>query len=302
MRIGIDLGGTKTEIIALDASSGRELYRRRVPTERTYEGVVRGVRDLVETAERELHRTASVGVGIPGSLSAVTGLIRNANSTWINGRPLDRDLRDVLQREVRMENDANCFAVSEAHDGAGAGAAVVFGVILGTGAGAGIVVNGQCIKGSNGIGGEWGHNALPWPRILENGDDERPGLLCYCGKSGCIETWISGPGFEADYFKSSGEQRQAEEIARLAVEGEAEARSVLGRYIDRLARSLAHVINILDPDVIVLGGGMGRISSLYDEVPQRWGSYIFSDSVSTRLRSPVHGDSSGVRGAAWLWP
>jgi len=302
MRIGIDLGGTKTEIIALDPLSGRELYRRRVPTERSYEGVVRGVRDLVGTAERELLQTASVGVGIPGSLSPTTGLIRNANSTWINGQPLDRDLRDALRREVRIENDANCFAVSEAHDGAGTGVSVVFGVILGTGTGAGIVINGQCIKGVNGIGGEWGHNSLPWPRILENGDDERPGRLCYCGKSGCIETWISGPGFEADYLKSSGTRRSAEDIVRLAATGDAGACSALARYVDRLARSLAHIINILDPEVIVLGGGMGRIASLYDEVPQRWGSFIFSDSVSTRLLPPVHGDSSGVRGAAWLWP
>jgi len=302
MRIGIDLGGTKTEIVALDAASGRELYRRRVPTERTYEGVVRGVRDLVIAAEKVLQGTASVGVGIPGSLSPATGLIRNANSTWINGKPLDRDLRDALGREVRLENDANCFAVSEAHDGASAGATVVFGVILGTGTGAGIVVNGRSMRGANGIGGEWGHNSLPWPRSLENGRDERPGRLCYCGKWGCIETWLSGPGFEADYFHSTDEHHPAKEIIDLAASGMEDARKALALYTDRLARSLAHVINILDPDVIVLGGGMGKISSLYDDVPRQWGRYAFSDSVCTALRPPLHGDASGVRGAAWLWP
>jgi len=216
--------------------------------------------------------------------------------------PLDRDLGAALGREVRLENDANCFAISEARDGAGAGAAAVFGVILGTGTGAGIVVNGTCLKGVNGIGGEWGHNPLPWPRVLENGEDERPGPPCYCGRHGCIETWLSGPGFEADYVGAVGDRRSAEEIAAAATSGALHARAALSRYVDRLARGLAQVINIIDPEVIILGGGMGRITVLYDEVPCIWGHYIFSDVVRTQLRPPVHGDSSGVRGAAWLWP
>ena len=302
MRIGVDLGGSKTEIAVLDEASGVEIYRRRVVTERTYEGVVRGIRDLVQSTERELGRTGTVGVGIPGTLSKDTGLIKNANSTWIIGMPLDCDLSAALSREVRLENDANCFAISEARDGAGARAAVVFGAILGTGTGAGIVVNGKCLKGVNGIGGEWGHNPLPWPRVLENGEDERPGRACYCGRTGCIETWISGPGFEIDYLQATGEKRSAEEIAAAASAGETRAQAALSRYVDRLARGLANVINIIDPEVIVLGGGMGKISALYDAVPLVWGRYIFSDSVGTQLKSPVHGDSSGVRGAAWLWP
>jgi fructokinase len=302
MRIGIDLGGTKTEIAALDEASGSEIYRRRVGTERTYEGVVRGIRDLVQSAEEELGREGTVGVGIPGTISKDSGLVKNANSTWINGMPLDRDLSTALAREVRLENDANCFAISEARDGAGAGASVVFGVILGTGTGAGIVVNGRCLKGANDIGGEWGHNPLPWPRVLENGEDERPGRRCYCGKTGCIETWISGPGFERDHFQATAEKRTAEEIAAAAAAGETRAQAALTRYVDRLARGLAHVINIVDPDVIVLGGGMGKITTLYDAIPLGWGRYVFSDTVRTQLRQPAHGDSSGVRGAAWLWP
>jgi fructokinase len=288
MRIGIDLGGTKTEILVLDENSGAELYRRRVLTERSYDGVLRGIRDLVLSAERELGRTGTVGVGIPGMVSAETGLVKNANSTWIIGKPLDRDLRQALGREVRLENDANCFAISEARDGAGSGADVVFGAILGTGVGAGIVAYGRCLTGANRIGGEWGHNPLPWPE-----DDERPGRACYCGKSGCIETWVSGTGLEADYFERTGERKSAKEIAMVS--------NALSRYIARLARSLAQVINILDPNVIVLGGGMGNVSALYEAVPRVWGRYVFSDTVRTELKPPVHGDSSGVRGAAWLW-
>jgi fructokinase len=301
VRIGIDLGGTKTEIAALDAASGAELLRRRVATERTYEGVVRGIRDLVLTAERELGRAGTVGVGIPGTISRGTGRIKNANSTWINGKTLDRDLTDALGREVRLENDANCFAISEAHDGAGVGSEVVFGVILGTGVGAGIVVDGRCIRGVNGIGGEWGHNPLPWPRTLDN-QSELPGRPCYCGKSGCIETWLSGPGFEADYFQATANRKRAEDIAADAAAMEPQSYAALTRYVDRLARGLAHVINIIDPDVVVLGGGMGRIEHLYRSVPLNWVRYIFSDSVRTQIKPPVHGDSSGVRGAAWLWP
>jgi fructokinase len=300
MRIGIDLGGTKTEIVALDASSGIALYSRRVATERTYEGVVRGICGLVESAESELGQKGTVGVGIPGTISQDTGLVKNANSTWITGKPLDRDLAQALRREVRLENDANCFAASEARDGAGSGSAVVFGVILGTGTGAGIIVNGRCLKGANGIGGEWGHNPLPWPRLLQDGSDERPGRPCYCGRVGCIETWLSGPGFEADYFQATGKKRSAKDVAA-AAEHDTDARNALFRYTDRLARSLAHVINIIDPDVIVLGGGMGNIASLYEAAPMCWGPYIFSDSVRTQLKPPRHGDSSGVRGAAWLW-
>jgi len=302
MRIGIDLGGTKTEVAVLDETSASEIYRRRVWTEPTYNGVVRGIRDLVLAAEQELGRIGTVGVGIPGTISNDTGLIKNANSTWINGMPLDRDLSAALTREVRLENDANCFATSEARDGAGARTDVVFGVILGTGTGAGIVVTGKCLKGANGIGGEWGHNPLPSPRVLENGEDERPGRPCYCGRAGCIETWLSGPGFETDYFQATGGKLSSAEIVEAAEAGETSAQAALSRYVDRLARSLAHVINVLDPDVIVLGGGMGKTSVLYDAVPAIWGRYIFSDVVRTQLRPPVHGDSSGVRGAAWLWP
>jgi fructokinase len=302
MRIGVDLGGTKTEIAVLDETSGAEVYRRRVGTERSYEGVVLGIRELVQAAERELGRAGTVGVGIPGTISSDTGLVKNANSTWIIGKPLDRDLSAALAREVRLENDANCFAISEARDGAGAGATVVFGVILGTGTGAGIVVHGKCLKGVNGIAGEWGHNPLPWPRVLENGEDERPGRVCYCGKSGCLETWVSGPGFERDYLQDAGEKCSAEAIVAAAAAGEPRARAALSRYSDRLARGLAHVINIIDPDVIVVGGGMGKIPVLYETVPLHWDRYVFSDSVRTRLEPPVHGDSSGVRGAAWLWP
>lgn len=301
LRIGIDLGGTKTEIIALDIATGNELYRKRIPTERTYTGVVRDIRELVDSTERALRRSGTVGVGIPGTISRQTGLVKNANSTWINGKPLDRDLREALGREVQVENDANCFAISEARDGAAAGARVVLGVILGTGVGAGIVVDGRCIRGVNGIAGEWGHNPLPRPLTLENYQEEFPGPRCYCGKSGCIETWLSGPGLEADYLQLSGRSLRAEEIIEQTTLGEPQAQTALTRYTERLARSLAQVINILDPDVIVLGGGMGNISSLYRDVPQIWGRYIFSDLVLTRLQPPVHGDSSGVRGAAWLW-
>jgi fructokinase len=302
LRFGIDMGGTKTEIIALDAQTGVERYRRRVATVRSYEGVVRAIRDLVCGAEAELGARGTVGIGIPGTISRTSGLVKNANSTWIIGKPLDRDVSIALNREVRLENDANCFAVSEAKDGAGRGALVVFGVILGTGAGGGIVVNGKPLGGINGIGGEWGHNPLPWPRILEDGRDERPGPACYCGRSGCIETWISGPGFEADFQAWSGEKCSSVEIAGAASRGDGAAKAALERYTDRLARGLAHIVNVLDPDVIVLGGGMSNIGSLYTEVPRIWGQYIFSDSVLTVLKPPIHGDSSGVRGAAWLWP
>jgi fructokinase len=284
MRIGIDLGGTKIEAIGLDGS-GREVCRKRVATPRNdYGGTVRSVVSLV----REIGE-GTVGIGIPGALSKLTGLVKNANSTWLIGRPLKQDLEQALGREVRMENDANCFTLSEAVDGAGKGAHVVFGVILGTGVGGGIAVNGSVLAGANAIAGEWGHNPLPLPT-----PEDLPLPPCYCGRSGCIETYLSGPGLSRDHKALTGEDRSAEEIASLG------GQSLL-RYIERLARALAGVINVLDPDVIVLGGGMSNVESLYAEVPRWWGKTVFSDQVATRLARNAHGDSSGVRGAAWLW-
>jgi len=296
MRIGIDLGGTKIEAIALDAV-GNILIRKRIATPQgDYAGTVGAVAGLVRSMENELGRSATVGVGIPGALSPANGLVKNANSTCLIGRPLDRDLGAALGREVRLANDANCFAVSEATDGAAAGAAVVFGVIVGTGTGGGIVVHGRPLAGANAIAGEWGHNPLPWPRA-----EELPGPSCYCGKRGCIETWLSGPGLAAAFERETGERQEAPAIAARAAAGDAAAEAVLQRYEDRMARALASVINLLDPDVIVLGGGISNIERLYVNVPRRWGRYVFSDRVDTRLVPPLHGDSSGVRGAAWLW-
>jgi len=296
LRIGIDLGGTKIELIALD-ESGRELMRRRVQTPQgDYPGTIEAIAALVEAAERTLDDTGSVGVGMPGAESLATGLIKNANSTCLIGQPLRHDLQTRLGREVRLANDANCFALSEARDGVAAGAEVVFGVIIGTGCGAGIVVRGLVLGGVNAIAGEWGHNPLPWPA-----DDERPGPACYCGKSGCIETWLSGPGLSRDLLPGGGTALPALEIAARAAQGDKPCEAALGRYEDRLARGLAHVVNILDPQVIVLGGGLSRIARLYENVPEIWGRYVFSDRVDTRLVPPLHGDASGVRGAAWLW-
>jgi fructokinase len=283
MRIGVDLGGTKIEAIALDGET--EVRRRRIATPRgDYEATLAAVAALV----REMG-DGSVGVGIPGAISPATGLVKNANSTWLIGRPLKQDLENALQREVRIENDANCFALSEATDGAGRGAQVVFGVILGTGVGGGIVVEGRVLKGPNAIAGEWGHNPLPAP-----GPQDQPLPACYCGRAGCIETYLSGPGLARDHLTLTGEIATPEDI--VAQGGEA-----LRRYEDRLARGLASVINVLDPDVIVLGGGMSNAERLYTEVPRLWSRYVFSDHVTTRLARNVHGDSSGVRGAAWLW-
>ena len=297
VRLGVDLGGTKTEVAALDGD-GREVLRRRVDSPRgDYAATLETIAGLVEAAEAELGETGSVGVGIPGAISPATGLVKNANSTWLIGRPLDRDLGERLGRPVRVANDANCFALSEAADGAGAGAGVVFGVIAGTGTGAGIVVGGQVLTGANAIAGEWGHNPLPWPA-----GDETPGPDCYCGRRGCIETFLSGPGLAADHRRATGEDLTPEAVAARAAEGEPAARATLGRYTHRFARALAHVINILDPDAIVLGGGMGNLGDLYREVPRIWEGFVFSDRVATRLVGPVHGDSSGVRGAARLWP
>jgi predicted NBD/HSP70 family sugar kinase len=296
VRFGIDLGGTKTELIALDGD-GRVLLRRRQPTPRDdYPGTVETIARLLEAAESELGVAGSLGIGTPGAVSRLTGRMKNCNSTWLNGQPLLEDLQQRLGRPVRIANDANCFALSEATDGAAAEAEVVFGVILGTGCGAGVVVRGQALTGPNAIAGEWGHNPLPWPR-----DAERPGPPCYCGQSGCLETWISGPGLARDLKAVSGLDLPALELAARAGQGDAACEAALNRYEDRLARGLAHVINILDPDVIVLGGGLSNLARLYDNVPRLWAGYVFSDSVQTRLVAPLHGDSSGVRGAAWLW-
>ena len=296
LRLGIDLGGSKIEIAALDAG-GRECLRRRVATPQgDYRATIESVAGLVEGVEAELQARGTVGIGMPGAESRVSGLIKNANSTCLIGQPLRHDLEQRLQREVRLTNDANCFALSEAVDGAAAGAEVVFGVILGTGCGGGIVVRGQVLTGANAISGEWGHNPLPWPT-----DTERPGPACYCGKHGCIETWLSGPGLARDHLAHSGQTLTADVIANLANTTDTDCQASLARYEDRLARGLANVINILDPDVIVLGGGLSNIQRLYDNVPRLWTRYVFSDHVATRLVAPMHGDSSGVRGAAWLW-
>ena len=293
---GIDLGGTKIEILALD-ESGRERLRKRVATPAgDYAATVAAITALVHDAERELGETGSVGIATPGAVSRLTGRIKNANSTCLNGQPLVDDLQRVLQREIRIENDANCFALSEATDGAAAGAAVVFGVILGTGVGGGIVVHGRTLVGANAIAGEWGHNPLPWPA-----DDERPGNACYCGRAGCIETWLSGPGLAQNFFQLDGRRLDAAAIAQAAAGGDARAEVAMAAYEERLAKSLASVINLLDPDVIVLGGGLSNLARLYRNVPLRWGRYLFSDAVVTQLVPPRYGDASGARGAAWLW-
>ena len=295
MRIGIDLGGTKIEAIALNAG-GDTAYRTRIDTPASgYEAVIEAILRLVAEVEREIGAQGQVGVGMPGAISPASGLVKNANSTWLNGRQFDRDLAAALGRPVRIANDANCFALSEATDGAAAGAAVVFGAILGTGVGGGIVVNGRLLQGPNSIAGEWGHNPLPWA-----GGQELPGSPCYCGKHGCIETFLSGPGLARDFSIAATSDAQA--VAALAEQGHAGAESVLQRYEDRLARALAQVINILDPEVIVLGGGLSNMRRLYRNVPRIWHRFVFSDRVATRLSPARHGDASGVRGAAWLWP
>jgi fructokinase len=297
MRIGVDLGGTKIEGIAID-DAGAERLRRRVSTPTDgYQAIIDAIRALVVGIERDLGSEASVGVGIPGAISPATGLVKNANTTALIGHALDQDLSRALGRPVRAANDANCFALSEASDGAAAGAEVVFGVIVGTGTGGGLVVRGHVLTGPNAIAGEWGHSPLPWPT-----DEERPGPACYCGKHGCIETWLAGPSLARDHQTRTGVKLGAPEIARLADQGERDAQTTLARYTDRMSRALATVINLLDPDVIVLGGGVSNIARLYQDVPARWGAYVFSDVVRTRLVPPQHGDSSGVRGAAWLWP
>ena len=295
MKLGIDLGGTKIEIIALD-DQGVELLRRRVATPQgDYSATLHAIVNLVHAAEAELGQRGSVGIGTPGTISRATGLLKNSNSVHLNGKPVLQDLETLLQRKVMISNDANCFALSEATDGAAAGASVVFGVIIGTGVGAGIVVNGKVLTGPNGIAGEWGHNPLPWPAA-----DELPGSDCYCGQQGCIETFLSGPGMAKLHQKDTGVALSPDVIVALAAEGDTACALSMQHYENRLARSLAHVINILDPDVIVLGGGMSNIERLYVNVPQLWSRWVFSDRVDTRLLKNKFGDSSGVRGAAWL--
>lgn len=296
MRIGIDLGGTKIEAIAL-AADGAIRARKRVPAPRgDYTATVTALRDLAAAVQSEAGANGPIGVGIPGTISPATGLIKNANSVWLIGHPLDKDLAAATQRPVRLANDANCFALSEASDGAAAGRGVVFGAILGTGCGSGIVVDGRVITGPNSIAGEWGHNPLPWPR-----PDELPGPLCYCGKYGCQETFLSGTGLERDFRAATGRDMKGAEILAAAEAGDAQAEAALQRYEHRLARGMATVINLLDPDVIVLGGGLSNLERLYRNVPRLWGAFVFSDVVSTPLVKNMHGDSSGVRGAAWLW-
>jgi fructokinase len=297
LRIGIDLGGTKIAGIVLDAA-GAEVCRERLPTPQgDYQGTLQALAGLVSTLEDKAGQQCSVGIGMPGSASRATGLIKNSNSVCLNGQPLYRDLEALLDRPVRFANDADCFALSEATDGAAAGAAVVFGVIIGTGTGGGLVVNQQLVSGPNGITGEWGHNSQPWPQ-----PEELPGPACYCGRYGCIETWLSGPGLARDHQQAHGVTMEAITVAQRAELGDTRAAATMQRYVDRMARALASVINIVDPDVIVLGGGVSNYKRLCEAVPSRWGEYVFSDCVATRLVAAQHGDASGVRGAAWLWP
>lgn len=311
VRIGIDLGGTKIEGVAL-GRDGVIVARKRVPTPQgDYRGTIDAIVELIRYLENETGGHPSVGIGMPGIISPVTGRVKNANSVCLNGCPMDKDVADALGRSVRLENDANCFALSEASDGAAAGRGCVFGAILGTGTGGGVVVSGRILRGRNAVGGEWGHNPLPWPE-----DSERPGDPCYCGRRGCIETFLSGQGLARDYARAlrparsglagsgqgTGELIEPAEIVRRADGGEAEATACLDRYVNRLARGLASIINVLDPDAIVLGGGLSRIPRLYRDVPAQWDRYVFSDHVTTELLPPKFGDSSGVRGAAWLWP
>ena len=339
MHLGIDLGGTKTEIIALNGDNGGTLFRRRVPSpQNDYAATLDMIAELVGEAERRTGRTGTLGIGIPGTISKATGTVKNANSTWLNGRALDRDVAARLGRDVRVENDANCFAVAEAGEGAARGYKTVFGVIIGTGCGAGIVIDGRPLSGRHGIGGEWGHNPLPWPRLADAdwqtlyahfdggeapdklishvyadkdrpvyeagalAEAEYPGPQCYCGKRGCLETWIAGPALAADYRRVTGERKDTPAVIKAAGKGDEQCEAALLRYCDRLARGLAAIVNVIDPDIIVLGGGMGTISRLYREVPGLWQRYIFSpEAVDPPLAAPVHGDSAGVRGAAWLW-
>lgn len=297
MRLGIDLGGTKTEIIAL-APSGEEIYRQRADTPRgDYMEILNNIKSLVDAAEQEVGQRGSIGIGIPGALSRETGQARNANTTELNGRPLRSDLETLLGTPVRVANDANCFALSEATDGAGASHSVVFGIILGTGVGGGIVVNGTILTGPNSVAGEWGHNPLPWAN-----QNERPGPDCYCGKKGCIETFISGPGVSRSHDAIGANGPTARQIAQMAEQGDAAALQTLASFERRLAKSLASVINVLDPDIIVCGGGLSNLDRIYENLPHLLQQYCFSDNIETPFVKAKYGDSSGVRGAAWLWP
>ncbi len=297
MRIGIDLGGTKIEVLAID-HQGVELARHRIDTPRDdYDATVRAIVGLVHRMEEETGRTGTVGAGIPGSISRITGMVKNSNSTWLNGRPLHKDLTAALGREVRVANDANCLAVSEATDGAAAGAHVVYGVILGTGCGGGVAIDGRVHDGPNGVAGEWGHNPLPWQKPEEN-----PGPACYCGKRGCMEMWISGTGIALDYKEATGRTRTTREIVSDFEAGDGTAAAAVERFEDRLARGLANVINILDPDVIVIGGGVTRVKHIYQALPELLPRYVFGGEATTPINAAMYGDSSGVRGAAWLWP
>ncbi len=297
LRLGIDLGGTKIAGVAL-GPGGRMLAEHRMPAPRhDYAATVGAIADMVRELEEDAGGQGSIGVGMPGSLSPSSGLVQNANSTWLNGRPFRRDLEAQIERPVRLANDANCFALSEAVDGAGAGARSVFGVILGTGCGGGLVLDGALIDGPRGIGGEWGHNPLPWAEASEH-----PGPTCWCGRRGCVETWVSGPGLEADHAKATGEQLSAEAIAARAAGGDAAALATLDRHASRLARGLASVINIFDPEVIVLGGGLSKLAHLYAELPALVAPYVLAEQAQVVIKPPLWGDASGVRGAAWLWP
>jgi fructokinase len=296
LRLGLDLGGTKIAGVVLD-DRGQTRWDARVATPRhDYAETVRAIHELVMSAEAAVGGPCTVGIGMPGAISPATGLVKNANSTWLIGQPFHRDLARALGREVRLANDANCLAVSEAVDGAAAGARVVFGVIVGTGTGGGIAVDGAVVTGANAIAGEWGHNPLPWPER-----EELPGPRCYCGRFGCLETWLSGPGLAADYARRGGVAMTGEEIVALATSGDRLATATLDAWFGRLARGLASIINVLDPEVIVMGGGLSDIDRLYVEVPNRWAEWVFSDHIATRLVPAKFGAASGVRGAAWLW-
>ena len=327
-RLGIDFGGTKTEIIGLDASNGKELYRKRIPTvPDDYKANLENFKNLVIEAERTLGMTGTVGMGIPGSISMDDGCVKNSNAVYMNGQPLQTDINELLDREVRIQNDANCFAVSEAVDGAARGAKIVFGVIIGTGCGGGVAIDAKAVTGINGVAGEWGHNPLPKPRMyvpeipadpfandtphedthhypfltMDESWNEYPGPVCYCGHRNCQELWMSGTGFKRDYQHVTGEDLSTHDVIVNVKQGESKAVAAFERYVDRLARGLGVVINLIDPDVIVLGGGMSNVAMIYDELPKVWGKYITSDVVHTQLKPALHGDSSGVRGAAWLW-